>query len=433
MPLDLDDPILTAYALGELEGQEKVAVEEHLADNAEARRLVDEIRAAAFVASDALRKEANDWSLQELWRAVVTLRNQSIQLRPSASASFWRRSALALAASLVVGLFIWTAVRPESPRPNVASKTPHTPDPSVTLVPVLPPTVAELPVGLGSSEPAVFTADGFGQVGHSTFASPAQTAVSSFPLTARTGSYGALSKAITAGKLPSPQAVRTEEMLAEFRWNDPAPAGDAPVATSAEVAACPWNADHRLMRIAVRTRDADGPATTPAIAARNASIEVEFNPLRVLAYRLIGYENRGTGARVAPADLVAGQTVTALYEIVPNTHGKASKWPYRYRLPSPTAQGDELVSITLNYEADQAQQVHLAVTDSAGAIDQASADLRFAAAVASAAMILRESPHKGSADFNSAIALAQSAAVDDPRRLEFIALLRRASTLSRPA
>lgn len=57
--------------------------------------------------------------------------------------------------------------------------------------------------------------------------------------------------------------------------------------------------------------------------AKDVKVQVEFNPGRVGAYRLIGYENRLLAARDFNDDrkdageMGAGHTATALYEIVP--------------------------------------------------------------------------------------------------------------------
>ena len=57
--------------------------------------------------------------------------------------------------------------------------------------------------------------------------------------------------------------------------------------------------------------------------AKDVKIQVEFNPARVAAYRLVGYENRRLADRDFNDDtkdageIGAGHTVTALYEVVP--------------------------------------------------------------------------------------------------------------------
>ena len=57
--------------------------------------------------------------------------------------------------------------------------------------------------------------------------------------------------------------------------------------------------------------------------AKDVKIQVEFNPRKVAAYRLIGYENRllqnedFNDDKKDAGEIGAGHTVTALYEIVP--------------------------------------------------------------------------------------------------------------------
>jgi len=53
MPADIDDPRLTAYALNELSPAEREDVDALLRDDESARRIVEEVRAAAnLLASD---------------------------------------------------------------------------------------------------------------------------------------------------------------------------------------------------------------------------------------------------------------------------------------------------------------------------------------------------------------------------------------------
>ncbi len=57
MPFDPNDPRLTAYALGELDGPETVAVEAQLADCAESRKYVDEVRETARLLTSQFQNE----------------------------------------------------------------------------------------------------------------------------------------------------------------------------------------------------------------------------------------------------------------------------------------------------------------------------------------------------------------------------------------
>jgi len=67
----------------------------------------------------------------------------------------------------------------------------------------------------------------------------------------------------------------------------------------------------------------DQAGSTLVAIAKDVKVQVQFDPEQVLAYRLIGYENRVlanedfANDKVDAGDIGAGHSVTALYEIVP--------------------------------------------------------------------------------------------------------------------
>ena len=69
-----------------------------------------------------------------------------------------------------------------------------------------------------------------------------------------TASYANVRRFLDHGSLPPKDAVRIEEMLNYFPYDDPPPTGDAPVAVHVEEAACPWSQGHRLARIGLTAR-----------------------------------------------------------------------------------------------------------------------------------------------------------------------------------
>jgi Ca-activated chloride channel family protein len=183
----------------------------------------------------------------------------------------------------------------------------------------------------------------------------------------------------------------------------------------------------------------DDLRSTLITVAKDVKLQVEFNPARVHSYRLIGYENRVLAARdfhddrKDAGDLGAGHTVTALYEIIPAV-GDGGGAPLKYQ---PARQfGDEWLSLKLRYkepDADKSQLLTAAIKDTHLAWRNASEDFRFAAAVAAFGMVLRQSPHRGDADFDLVLRLADSARRRDPNgyRREFVELVGRACQLTR--
>jgi Ca-activated chloride channel family protein len=184
--------------------------------------------------------------------------------------------------------------------------------------------------------------------------------------------------------------------------------------------------------------------STLVMVAKDVKLQVEFNPAAVDSYRLIGYENRvladadfNDDAKDA-GDMGAGHSVTALYEVVPAGAGAGAKTravdPLKYQEPrrvSAGGSGDELMTVKLRYkqpDGDTSRLLSVAVKDGAAAD---SPDIRFAAAVASFGMVLRDSEHKGSATFASVLELARSGVGDDRDglRADFVKLVQSAQLL----
>ena len=77
--------------------------------------------------------------------------------------------------------------------------------------------------------------------------------LSTFSIDVDTASYANVRRFLLDGTLPPADAVRVEELINYFRYDDPAPSGDAPFAIGAETARCPWAPERRLARITLRS------------------------------------------------------------------------------------------------------------------------------------------------------------------------------------
>jgi Ca-activated chloride channel family protein len=187
----------------------------------------------------------------------------------------------------------------------------------------------------------------------------------------------------------------------------------------------------------------DRMAGTIAVAAKDVKIQVEFNPAKIGAYRLLGYENRALAAqdfnddKKDAGDLGAGHTVTALYELVPVgvPIGAPSVDALKYQAaPAPTTNDNpECMTVKLRYKqpnANESDRIELPVTDAGVQFDSAPTDFRFASATAAFAMLLRNSQFAGSASFEMVQQIAEAAAGGASERTEFVSLVVGAKTLS---
>lgn len=77
---------------------------------------------------------------------------------------------------------------------------------------------------------------------------------STFSASVDTAAYTIVRSKIHGGQLPPKDAVRIADLLNYFDYDYPQPQGDAPVAATLEMAPCPWNHRHHLLRIALAAK-----------------------------------------------------------------------------------------------------------------------------------------------------------------------------------
>ena len=178
--------------------------------------------------------------------------------------------------------------------------------------------------------------------------------------------------------------------------------------------------------------------------AKDVKIQVEFNPATVAEYRLIGYETRllnrddFANDKVDAGDVGSGQTVTALYEIVP-VGGPRLIGDLRYGEPSgaggTTGPTGEYAFVNIRYKLPKSDVSTLISTpidrsSEHPGFDQAPNEARFATSVAAFGEILRGGRYIGAFGYDDVVRIAASARGDDPfgYRTEFLQLVRAAKT-----
>ena len=180
--------------------------------------------------------------------------------------------------------------------------------------------------------------------------------------------------------------------------------------------------------------------------ANDVKLQVEFNPVKVQAYRLIGYENRLMAAedfnddKKDAGELGSGHTVTALYEVIPvgvqDSFTKAVD-PLKYQAkPITVSSSNEILTIKLRYKLPGESASNLIahnVIDGNRNLSSSSANFRFSAAVAEFGMLLRNSAYRQDGNYKQVISLASSATDKDPNgyRKEFIEIVSKAASISK--
>jgi Ca-activated chloride channel homolog len=180
--------------------------------------------------------------------------------------------------------------------------------------------------------------------------------------------------------------------------------------------------------------------------AKDVKIQIEFNPAKVQAYRLVGYENRMLASEDFNDDtkdageLGSGHTVTALYEIIPvgvKDDFTKSVDPLKYQSNDKKIVSNntsEIMTIKLRYkkpDEDISKLITHPINDDKIALVNTSDNFRFSAAVAEFGLLLRSSEYKQQASYQQVVSMAKSAKGNDGNgyRAEFIQLVQAATSL----
>ena len=79
--------------------------------------------------------------------------------------------------------------------------------------------------------------------------------LSTFSIDVDVASYSNMRRFLNKGELPPADAIRTEELINYFSYNYAQPTGNDPVRITSEIGTCPWNEQHRLVRIGLKAKE----------------------------------------------------------------------------------------------------------------------------------------------------------------------------------
>jgi Ca-activated chloride channel family protein len=247
MTTRLTDEQLTAFALGELESPLREQAQALVEQDAEARKLVDEIRATAAELSRQL-KQGQPTGLDEPRRRLV--------LQPPTPGRAYRAwfigAGLAAAACATVAVAIWQTLGTVH-MDRIRSQTPQEQIFEHPVALATPPPVVTTPAQVRADRD--FHTEAYDAITDNAFLTVAQNPLSTFSIDVDTASYANVRRFITQQKqLPPAGAVRIEELINYFPYTYSLPADEHPVAIHTELAACPWQPEHQLLKVGLKAR-----------------------------------------------------------------------------------------------------------------------------------------------------------------------------------
>lgn len=287
--MNLDDPKLTAFALNELDERESAEVSSEIARSAVAQEAMNETRALARLlraefAAELKEKNGDSPRRVHPGKAAACSANLSdIRDDPwlwSIARPLAIAAVIAIFAVIGGGAFLLSRQHRGGGRVIVAgSNIPAAeelavqadldePGQAVKSAPLnLPAKAAAAPAKFLEVERTLqndprsgvyrqdFNTADYGHFVENAFLTAKADPFSTFSIDVDTASYSIVRRFLNEGHLPPIDAVRIEEMINYFDYDFPPPKADEPFSINLEVASCPWEDSHRLVRIGLKGRE----------------------------------------------------------------------------------------------------------------------------------------------------------------------------------
>lgn len=452
--LQPDDPRLTAYALGELPPKEARVVARLAEENSSIAAEMMKTQALGRLLCETYEREG--LSLHPMQRAVIRRVGQSQEV--TTLASFKRRnealrgSAIALAAAACIGLVLFLLSRTPIKTNSVVENEPEELLMEVVLSPASlvswgPSRGLGADAGSGAegsdgaqgggsrssdeeqilaarqkftnqvlNDPQRFFASAeltarrqslpepssFVSLEENHYLSTLEQPVTTVPVMAGRTSFAWVERFLRErGELPPRDAVRLEELVNYPDYREDAQAQIGGVALSSELVPCPWNEGCLLLGILLQRE----PGSSEK---EQVSLQLEIDDEHVAEYRLLGFAQ--PNGELIPATggdashpLAAGNSTYVFYEIRPG------------RLPfDSTPLGRVALKVTSDESASPVHR-NIDVPSIPGRWLDSSDSFRTAATLAAYALVLRDSPYKGSLDLARVESLAKQTLLDHSR------------------
>jgi Ca-activated chloride channel family protein len=148
-----------------------------------------------------------------------------------------------------------------------------------------------------------YNTEDYSPINENDFHSSKDQPLSTFSIDVDRAAYSNVRRFLNSGQLPPADAVRVEEMINYFDYQYKPPTGPDPVAIYTDMAVCPWNKEHQLVRIALKGK----AVKTDEIPASNLTflIDVSGSMNEPNKLPLVKHALKTLVQQLRPADKVA--------------------------------------------------------------------------------------------------------------------------------
>ena len=360
MKIDINDPRITAFALGELQGRDAIEMARAVHADSRIRVAVDEVRGTSMILMEAL----GDGEAQMLTAGQrKTIRSAgacaAITDIASARVPVWKKPmVVGVGVAAAVAFMLFTVLDRSRDGAGVGQRVAGADTEQV---------LQQDSKWLNEPSDHGMSLQG-GQWQKVNSGMILNVPVRSGFDRSGSGSWDQLQSDVNhRQKLPSKPVIHLDAMVNHFQYQRPKMLNSGGWVADMEICNLPWN--QKTMFLAVHTK----PAIVGEIPSTSVSLKV--NPARVQRVRVLGYVSASSGAQVSHASpLVDQEKMTqgayVLYELEP-VAGSPDQ-----------GDGGPLATLVIG------EQATLPVRDSGDWTNHASSDIRFASVIAGAGMLL---------------------------------------------
>lgn len=291
MKIDIHDPRITAFALGELQGRDAREMARAVHRDARIRQAVDEVRATSFLLLESLGGEDVSM-LTPSQRKTVRRAGSGVVVAEidHAKVAVWKRplvAGLGMAAVVAVSLYVVTGPAKVTNSSDLADSVPAQGWPQVDtdhlggsdgadIAPAASVSGAARLIAMASNpiqgKENDWVATGMGNEGK----------LWNVPLVSGSANWPWIQRYVDENKaLPPQSSVRIEEMLNHFQYPSPSMLTTDALTADMEICSTPWNPNTLLLAVHV------SPSSGGDLAGAKASLTIDSQ--RISQVRLLGY------------------------------------------------------------------------------------------------------------------------------------------------
>ncbi len=284
--MNSNDPRIIIYIHNEMSPDERNVFEQEMAQNPELRQAVDEMKEFSALLDEGFSFEPEETLTDSSREVILEQADKTDKKKNKRKPFYFLLSTIVHAAACVAIVMIWHKTRSDNQYPSIKRGATEVNlvmenleedkvcveeleqcDVEISPVSALKAQPLKAPFGVSRKlsrrkhvqvfveDDVFFNTEEYDSITPDNYVRVADEPLSTFSIDVDTASYSNVRRMLNQGALPPKGAVRIEEMINYFNYDYKAPRDDKPFAVDLEMAQCPWDQKHRLVRIGLKGKE----------------------------------------------------------------------------------------------------------------------------------------------------------------------------------